>query len=497
MAQAYAAAGGDEVGAWVDRLTHALSDTPDDHGRARLLLARAAVSPVDRPVAGPLADADEAAARFDAVGDAAGLARAAVLGAGLVVTLDDVQAVVERTVRALVAVEQVHDDELAADVLNELGVVFHRLGAHHRALELYERSGAAARRVASRWRVERSEHNGIETLLAAVRLDRLIGAPGDHEARLGRAEGLARELGSSVDTAAYLSEGPRMLADVLCEQGRPEEAWLTLVSQTPPSPDDDTFVAWRLVEARCLRLLGQPARALAALADAVEFGAGRTEEAEALFLLDERARARADAGDLVGAVDDTRRVVALVWDRSHRRTERAVDRLGALAEAEMGRRHLSRSAEVDPLTDVGNQLALDQRLDRSGDRPSVAVLVVDVDGFGALNERHGRDVGDEVLGTVAALVRQQLRDGDLVARAGGDEFVVVLDGLDLAAADAVAGRIRAAMTGHDWSAWAPGLTVSVAVGAAAGPGRDARHLVNRADLVLFEAKRSGRARVAS
>ncbi len=496
MAGAHEAVG-DDVPVWLERLDHALADVADEHDRARLLLARAAVGARHRSLTITMADADEAAARFDGLGDARGVARAVAFAASVTVELDDVTATLDHLVRALVALEQVHDDETVGDVLNELGIVLHRVGAYERALELYERAGAAARRQGSRWRVERSTHNQIESLLACARLARLVGAPGDHEHRLVRAEGLARELGSSVDTEHYVVEGPRMLADVLCELDRPEEAWLTLLTAPVPDPDTYAYAARLSVEARCLRRLGQAERALAALDAAIALGTVVPEEAEGLFLLEERAQVRRQTGDLVGAFDDMRATMALVWQRQVRQSALAVDRLGALVEAEMGRRHLSRSAEIDPLTDVGNRLALDRRIERSGDRPTVAVLAVDLDGLADVNGRHGQAVGDEVLAAVASLLRIEVRDGDLVARTGGDEFVLLLDGLDDGAARSIAERIERRVSGNDWTTYTPGLAVTVSVGAVAGPGRDARRLVQRADVALYEAKRRAVDRAAS
>lgn len=497
VAAAYGAAGTDRAAEWVVRIDQALLDVVEEHDRARLLLARATAGSAERPQPSTMADVAAAAAVFDALGDRRGLAYAAAFGAALTVGLDDIGATVDQVVRALVAVEQVHDDEVASDVLDELGSVLHRIAADERAVELHERAGSAARRSGSRWRVERSARNQVDGLLAAVRLARIVGDADDGGARLVRAEGLARELGSTADTDHFLDEGPRLLADVLCELGRPEEAWLTLLAAPLPEPDTWAYAARLVVEARCLRLLGQPARALAALDEVVALDVLPTDDTERLFVLHERSSLRHEMGDAGGALVDARAATAIVWRRLNRQTAHAVDRVGALAEAEMNRRHLSRSAEVDPLTDVGNRLALERRLDRSGDRPTMAVLAIDVDALAAVNHQHGRAVGDEALAALAALLRLEVRDGDLVARTAGDEFVLVLDGLDLAAADAIAERIRRRVADHDWSPYAAGLRLDVSVGTAAGAGRDARRLVQRADLSLYEAKRVGADRAAS
>lgn len=493
---------------WIGRLGQAAAEATDDHARGRLLLARAALSASTGGRVEPArADADQAVGLFDATGDLGRLAHAAALAAGLAGRHDDVRGAMDQVVRALVAVEHVADDEVAADVLNQLAVLCHDFFAHDRALQLYERSGAAARRLGSRWRVERSHHNIVETLVASVRLGRLVGEDVgrvDEEGRLGRAEGLARELCSSVDTDDYLVEGPRLLADVLCEQGRPEEAWLTLIGSAPPGPDSYQISTRLAVEARCLRRLGQPARAVAGLDDALDAladGAGDggaaegAGDADTLFLLAERSLAREEVGDVAGALADARAASIIIWRRQHRQIGRLVDEVWALAEVESERRHLMRSAEVDPLTDVGNRLALDRRLDRSGGHVTLAVLVVDIDRLSLVNDAFGRAVGDEVLARVAAILAVEVRDSDLVARSGADEFALVLDGLEMRAAEVIAERVRSRVAGDAWDRWGEGLAVTVSIGVAAGPGRDARRLLQRADLSLFDAKRAGGAQI--
>lgn len=496
------AIGTDDVGAWLDRLDRAAADLDeagDAHGRARLLLTRAVAALGVRATPAVLTDADEAASVFDGLGDARNTARAAAFAAATAADLGDLDGALDRVVRALVAVDRAGDDEIAADVLDELATVLQRLSAYDRAIELHERSAAAARRIGSRPRVDRSTRGQVECLLAGVRLGRVTGAADDHAGALHRAEGLARELAAAGGSGPALDDGARLLADVLCELDRGEEAWLTLLSATVPDArtDPEAYAAHLVVEARCLRRLGQPARAVTLLDEALALGVLPPAEGDALLLVEERSHARHDAGDPDGAVDDLRAVLALVWDRHRRQAGRAVDRVGARAEAEMERRHQARSAEVDPLTEVGNRLALDRRLERSGDRPTVAVVAVDVDGFGALNDAFGREVGDEVLARVAALLRLEVRDADLVARTGGDQFVLVLDGLDADAAKGIADRVGRRVAGHDWSWLAADLAPTVSTGVAAGAGRDARRLVQRADLALYDAVRRGDERAAS
>ena len=489
------AVGTDQAAEWSDRLRAAAIDAADDHDRARLLLARAATTEGSGP-ADLLADAEEAAALLESVGDLARRAQAETVAAELCLALDDVGACVDHAVDAAVSVERGVADEIASDVLSQLGDLWAGLLAHDEALRLNELAGAAARRVGSRWRVERSNLNLVETLVAAVRLERMVAADIDAEDRLVRAEGLARELCSVADVDDLILEGPRLLADVLCEQGRPEEAWLALLAAPPSGTEGYRLDRRLLVEARCLRLLGQPVRAITSLDAALAEALGQREDMTTLFVLDERSIAREAAGDAAGAVDDARLVGALLWRSQQRRAAVLARRTRTATQAELERRLVLRTAEQDPLTDVGNRLAFERRLDRSGDQTILSVLVVDLDLFELVNTVHGRPVGDEVLARVAGLVRLEVRDRDLVARYGGDEFGLVLDGLDLRAAQAVAERIRRRVAEHDWTMLAVDLHVTVSIGVVAGPGRDARRLLQRADVSLYEAKRAGRDRVA-
>jgi two-component system, cell cycle response regulator len=127
------------------------------------------------------------------------------------------------------------------------------------------------------------------------------------------------------------------------------------------------------------------------------------------------------------------------------------------------------------------------------------VLVVDLDHFKAFNDRYGHPAGDEALRAFAAILRDTLREDDVVARYGGEEFVAYLPGLDRAAAAEVAERVRS-RTASSIVAIGPGQTarITVSVGVAVGPedGSDRASLLRAADQRLYEAKAAGRDRVA-
>ncbi|MEU8820930.1 sensor domain-containing diguanylate cyclase [Actinoplanes sp. NPDC048796] len=150
---------------------------------------------------------------------------------------------------------------------------------------------------------------------------------------------------------------------------------------------------------------------------------------------------------------------------------------------------LTYEATYDQLTGLHNRAAFLRGLAATPLDGDVAVLFVDLDGFKAVNDTHGHMYGDALLTSVAAALRSCVRDEDLLGRLGGDEFGVVLtSGCPLE----VAARILAAL---DRPVTVEGvqLRARASVGVAvAGEGcRQAGELLHRADLAMYEAKRSG------
>ncbi len=171
-------------------------------------------------------------------------------------------------------------------------------------------------------------------------------------------------------------------------------------------------------------------------------------------------------------------------------------------------RHLQEAASMDPKTGLLNAATWHTRaaaaLGRAAGAPR-AVLVLDLDHFKTVNDTHGHLVGDRVLAEVAGAVRAELRDGDLVGRFGGEEFVVLLDGLEggtEADLETVAERIRrrvAALQIEIPTADGPltinGMSVSIGGAVHAGSGADLATLLHVADTALYAAKHAGRNRV--
>ena len=164
----------------------------------------------------------------------------------------------------------------------------------------------------------------------------------------------------------------------------------------------------------------------------------------------------------------------------------------ALVEAEMTQRD---AAVLDPLTGLlnrkaleGRALELEQQARLTG--ASVAFVTCDLDNFKDVNDTHGHDRGDAVLRSVAYQIRKALHSFELIYRLGGEEFLVVLPGIDLHDGMAVAERLRAAIESGE-----PGglsLTASFGVSAARGPEFVYERLFKAADEALYEAKAAGR-----
>lgn len=123
------------------------------------------------------------------------------------------------------------------------------------------------------------------------------------------------------------------------------------------------------------------------------------------------------------------------------------------------------------------------------------MLLIDIDQFKRVNDQHGHTAGDEVVRKVGAIIRRNLRQGDLAGRYGGDEFGVVLCGVDMHAAATVAERMRSSAA-CSLLEHAGGLRCTLSIGLAPGrPGmRDAREWVKDADAALYRAKLGGRNR---
>jgi diguanylate cyclase (GGDEF)-like protein len=157
---------------------------------------------------------------------------------------------------------------------------------------------------------------------------------------------------------------------------------------------------------------------------------------------------------------------------------------------------------TDNLTGIPNARALRDELAREFSRARrhslpTSFLMIDIDRFKDVNDTYGHLAGDAVLARVAAAIRSATRDGDTVARYGGEEIAVLMPQTELAEATAVAERIRASIAKLVTEYRGLAIDVTVSVGCAALAPEDKTHddLVERADHQLYAAKAAGRNRV--
>ncbi len=176
--------------------------------------------------------------------------------------------------------------------------------------------------------------------------------------------------------------------------------------------------------------------------------------------------------------------------------ERRVDELRALEE------QLKRRASYDHLTDLHNQASFYEHLRRALARArrqnsKVAVLFIDLDDFKLINDSLGHREGDRLLREVAKRLKRCLREADIGARVGGDEFIVLLEDVgDASGAVRLAERFQAQLRApfDDDVLSSYRLYTSASIGIAVGAGEQPEELVHAADLAMYKAKRTGRAR---
>jgi len=213
-----------------------------------------------------------------------------------------------------------------------------------------------------------------------------------------------------------------------------------------------------------------------------------------------------DMGSLNGTFVDGNRIQGTVVLPSNCRIQlathlmlqfAAVDELGADAVEK-----LSNNMLTDPLTGTGNRYHLQQRLDQELNfarrhDTAVGVLLMDLDHFKSVNDNFGHLTGDKVLVEVGATLLEAVRAEDMVFRYGGEEFCVLVRGLDEQHMVALGERIRSlveALTVRDGPLKVK-ITISVGVAVQVGAESEEASLLLRADQALYRAKEGGRNRV--
>ncbi|MGX6600756.1 diguanylate cyclase [Micromonosporaceae bacterium Da 78-11] len=259
-----------------------------------------------------------------------------------------------------------------------------------------------------------------------------------------------------------------------------------------------------LTLAEAQRLRGAPDLAQASLARAAAIGEERGLAEIRARIRREQARLHAARGDYRQAYEEQCR-----YDEEStalRSAEReAQTRLAQMVfESREGRRDVERFRELalrDALTGLYNRRFIDAQLPALLDRAAgsgrpLSAALVDVDFFKRVNDTLSHEVGDVVLRTVAGLLAATVQDVGTVGRFGGEEFLVLLPGMDETEAARISERVRLAVQSHPWSEVTGALPITVSIGVAtSGADRPATALLGRADEHLYAAKRAGRNRV--
>ncbi|MDP2653513.1 MAG: GGDEF domain-containing protein [Candidatus Omnitrophota bacterium] len=165
---------------------------------------------------------------------------------------------------------------------------------------------------------------------------------------------------------------------------------------------------------------------------------------------------------------------------------------------------IERLALTDGLTEAHTRRYIlerfEEELRRSSLRASpVSFLMIDVDYFKRINDEHGHLTGDQVLRAIASLIKENIREIDLVGRYGGEEFCVILPDTSRDGAHFVAERIRSAVASKTILVYDAAVKVTLSIGIAASPedGKWSQELVDKADWALYRAKKLGRNRICT
>lgn len=173
------------------------------------------------------------------------------------------------------------------------------------------------------------------------------------------------------------------------------------------------------------------------------------------------------------------------------------------SQLEAVNRELAELALHDPLTGCANRRGLAERIDEELDRATrygrpMSVAVIDIDHFKNLNDKFGHQAGDQALKHLVQLIQPRLRNTDFLARAGGEEFVIVMPETTKEAAEFVLERIREVIAGESFYSDRGIINMTISVGIACLiAGEAGNELIERADVKLYEAKQSGRNRVCA
>ncbi|HVO89258.1 MAG TPA: diguanylate cyclase [Casimicrobiaceae bacterium] len=323
----------------------------------------------------------------------------------------------------------------------------------------------------------------------------LSGRPAEAEASLRE----ALDLCERIDNRAGLADAKLALGRLLSRSGRLGEGRGFLTSAL----DLCVRHGLRQVEAECHDALGDHYERAGELRAALDHM--RRFHALEREVMSEAAGNKVRALHIQQQVASARREAELLRKQQEvlARTNAELDALNAsLIEANLQRialvDQLEQQTFEDALTGIANRRRLDLRLAeefalaRRHDRP-LGVAIVDLDHFKAINDRFSHAVGDAVLRSFARLLVNQVRQTDLVARFGGEEFVLVLAHTDAEATRLVCEKVRSAVERYPWHELRPGVSLTASIGYCADTSVGSHErMLAIADRHLYQAKAAGR-----
>jgi diguanylate cyclase (GGDEF)-like protein len=397
---------------------------------------------------------------------------------------------------------------LFSAVLLDIALALTQLGLYEVADQVMVRADQVVRDGASPHEIAIHLFNRVRLQLGwAMRLER-IGDDSAARDRIATASAMATAAEGPFRQSLFPRDQSRPAADQIAVLGaahalaKPDPAHLErLYELLGQSARQHEIIMLTVALARCLAAANRIEDALSVLVEIRETVADdHTEQVLKPSLVREFARlCGPDGGEqTTSALEDYSAELEMeLWSMRNSR----MDTLRTRREHErLSRVHgtVAVQAMQDPLTGLPNRRKLDERLEELLGPPAtqpVAVALVDLDGFKEVNDRASHAEGDDVLRVVAGTLKSTLRGDDLVARYGGDEFVALLPGAPLAAAEAALNRAVRAVAELPIDL-CRGVTLSVGV-VALRPNESAQSVVARADAAMYLAKRSGGNSVAT